>query len=1538
MRSGRAVVGLVRRAGPLLLGLLGLLGSQGGCRPPRTELLLGLATDLKVPDDIDRVIVVVQQDGEEIERRTLSFSGDERAVLPGTLALFTTESSPAPLEVQVIGYLGEAKETNERLRRTAVVSLVAGKTLFLRLTLVRACLGPLTCGDGLTCVEGQCELEQVDASRLPAYQPGMEKGVQCPSETQFTRTDNGQPLPQVGQCRAQENCIEGTCYPRPLNELQVEVATDLIAPDQIDRVVLVAERSGVEFNRREWRLARVARPDSLPARLRLYTADGSTPTLALEAIGYRGTQVQVRRRAEVPLVNTDETMFLRLGLVASCVGRPDCPAGQTCIEGRCALSAVDPTLLRAYTTAAGVSRGGLVECSSGTQFIDTGTRAPLAVASPGQCKPEEACTEGLCYGRAPSLCGDGLRDGSETDVDCGGGGCPLCTGGRGCITDADCASGSCGAGTCAYERFGFPGTVDVLVGRAPVSVALGDLNGDGRLDLAVANRDNDNDEDPYNDNEDVSVLIGLGGGRFAPPSYAAAGRTPRALALGDLNGDQILDLAVANRDSGEVSVLLGQGNGGLGPPQSFPVGTTPFGIALGDLNGDDRLDVVVANRGSGDVSVLLNQGGGAGTVSFAAQARYGAGTTPTAVAIADVDGDDRPELAVTDADGGVSVLFQPYAGGGVFDPGVFYATTAGRSSAVAVQDLDGDGRLDLAIANLGYDMGMEGRGGNVDVLLNQGNGTFRPAMGYLAGQGPFALAIADIDEDRRVDLVVANQLSNDVHVLRNQGSGTFAMPRVYPTGLEPYAVAVGDLNDDEHLDLAVANAGYNRTRGDISVLLNRGQGTFAQAVSYPAGQRPAALAVADFDRDGRIDVAVANAATDDVILLQGQLGGSFRPAGAVAAGENPGAMAVGDLNADDRPDLVVVGPPRGPGPGGGGGGGPDDRRLHVLLGQDGGRFAPRADYQAGPNPAAVALADLDADGDRDLAVGTLDGQVLVFRNQGNAQVLFDPPTTYGAGRAIRAIAVGDLDGNGQPDLVVADAGAGVTAPGGVAVLLALGNGAFSPTPVPYLAGRGPTGLALVDLDGDTRLDLVVASHDSDEVNVLYGRAGGTFELAVPLTAGRGPRAVAVGDFNGDGRLDLGVANELSNDVSVLRSTGSRAFAAALNYRVGTEPAAVAAADANGDRRLDLIVASTITNDVTVLINQGDGSYAVMATLPAVAGAGPRSPSAMVSGDLNGDGFSDLVVAAGGASEVHIFRGLGGTRFDPVSPPIVTEAAPTALAIGDVSGDGLLDLAVGHQSSREVRVFLGQPGGGLDQGTDYESGNGASAVALADLDGDGRLDLIVAHAEENNFTVQYNGAGGAGLFGPAMRFPTGARPSALGTGDFDGDGRTDVAVAVADGAVNLFFNMRDGRINYVGNLNVGRSPRALAVADLDNDGQPDLATANEDSADVSVLLNRGRGSFVAQTPIEVGSRPNALAIRDLNGDSRPDLVTANADDTVRVFLNAGGSGFQTETARILQAGARPVAVVLEDFNRDSRPDLAVANAGADSLTLLLNLSR
>ncbi|HEX2568383.1 MAG TPA: VCBS repeat-containing protein, partial [Polyangia bacterium] len=688
---------------------------------------------------------------------------------------------------------------------------------------------------------------------------------------------------------------------------------------------------------------------------------------------------------------------------------------------------------------------------------------------------------------------------------------------------------------------------------------------------------------------------------------------------------------------------------------------------------------------------------------------------------------------------------------------------------------------------------------------------------------------------------------------------------------------------------------------------------------------------------------------DDVTLLIGRIGGGFAAGGGYAVGENPAAMAAGDLNADGHPDLVVAGPPRDPGPGGGGGPPPPEgMRVHVLLSQPGGRFTPTADYPAGPRPAAVTVADVDGDGDLDLAVAGMDGQVLVLLNQGKGQFAPGPATRGGA--SLRAIAAGDVDGNGRPDLVVVDAGDGANAPAGVAVLLGQGSGTFSPPAAVAAAGRGPAGLALVDLDGDTRLDVAVASHDSDAVSVLYGRAGGAFDPAVPLAAGGGPLAVAVGDVDGDGRLDLAVANELGNDVSVLRGTGARSWAPAVHYPAGAGPAAVATADTNGDGRLDLIVASTITNDVTVLVNQGGGDYAVMATMPFLADQTPRAPSTMISGDLDGDGFSDLVVAARDTNEVFTLLGRGGTRFDPPVRASTDPAAslPTALALGDVNGDGLLDLAVANEGSDNVTVLLGQTdpigqtGGqiqwSLGQGTSYPSGDGPSAVALADLDGDGRLDLIVAHANDNNFAVLYNRGDAANLFGGAVPYATGARPSALGTGDFDGDGRTDVAVAVADGAVNLFFNTRDGRINYVGNLNVGLSPRALAVADLDNDGQPDLMTANEGSGDVSVLLNRGHGSFLIEPHLPVGAVPTALAIRDLNGDSRPDLATVNADDTVRVFLNSGGSGFQTETARIFQVGMRPVAVVLEDFNRDSRPDLAVANADSGNLTLLLNLSR
>jgi hypothetical protein len=295
---------------------------------------------------------------------------------------------------------------------------------------------------------------------------------------------------------------------------------------------------------------------------------------------------------------------------------------------------------------------------------------------------------------------------------------------------------------------------------------------------------------------------------YDPPQFYNLSNGPSSIVTGDLNGDGKADLAVVNAQG--VSVFFNDGSGGLLAPVSFATGTAPAWVALGDLNGDGKADLAVANQGAsngselvgGDVAVLLNMGGG----TFVA-ANYPAGASPEAVAMADLNGDGKADLAVASGTG-VSVLLNN--GNGTFGAPVSYGSGTNPFS-VAAGDLNGDGKIDLAVAS---------RAGAASVLLNIGNGTFAAAVNYTYTStfhniGP--VVIGDLNGDGRPDLASGTYTDpcSAVAVLLNQGDGVFGAPFYVPaSNSSPSSVTLGDLNGDGKLDLVVPN-------GDgVAVLLN----------------------------------------------------------------------------------------------------------------------------------------------------------------------------------------------------------------------------------------------------------------------------------------------------------------------------------------------------------------------------------------------------------------------------------------------------------------------------------------------------------------------------------------------------------------------------------------------------------------------------------------------------------------------------------------------------------------------------------------------
>jgi len=333
-------------------------------------------------------------------------------------------------------------------------------------------------------------------------------------------------------------------------------------------------------------------------------------------------------------------------------------------------------------------------------------------------------------------------------------------------------------------------------------VVTADINGDGKPDLIVANSGSNT----------ISVLMGNGNGTFSSPLNYAVGKAPKAVAAADLNGDGAIDLVTANQDSGTISVLLNRGDGTFAPAVSYTATAGAHDVALDDVNGDGVPDIAEVGWGANVVRVLINNGDG----TFSSGINYNVGKSPHSVAFFDPNGSRLPSLAVADHDSN-----------------------------------------------------------NVAVLLNNGDGTFKAPVYYAVGSKPHMIRAADLNGDGNLDLVTANEGSNTVSILLGNGDGTFAKAVSYGTGPVPKGVAIGDLNGDGLPDIVTANTAGNYPKGNnpggntISVLVNLGDGKFAKPVTFVTGVTPFDIALADFNNDGKLDVATANWSSDDLTVLLG---------------------------------------------------------------------------------------------------------------------------------------------------------------------------------------------------------------------------------------------------------------------------------------------------------------------------------------------------------------------------------------------------------------------------------------------------------------------------------------------------------------------------------------------------------------------------------------------------------------------------------------------------------------------------------------------
>jgi large repetitive protein len=724
---------------------------------------------------------------------------------------------------------------------------------------------------------------------------------------------------------------------------------------------------------------------------------------------------------------------------------------------------------------------------------------------------------------------------------------------------------------------------------APSSVAMGDLNEDGKPDLVTADALTGK----------VTVFLGTGNGKFASGVEYATGSHPGVVAVADLNGDGHPEVIVGDEAKGTISILASSGNGTLQLKQTLAAGLDPAFIAVGDFNGDGKTDLAVAARTAASLAILLNDGKG----SLQAPTLSTLHKAPTSLISTDLNNDGRADLALANADGTVSILLG--AGNGKFRSLADISAASGPLSSIAAGDFDRDGNIDLAVTQSG--------GRALTVLLGKGNGGFASPANYTVGNNPVSALVTDLDGDGVSDLVVINQGSNTYSVLGGNGDGTFKSSLDYVVGNGPVAAVAGEFDANGHVDLAVINPNSQ----SVTVPLGNGDGTFKAARSYLAGIEPRAVASIDLNGDKLPDLVVTNFCGSDltcsksgsVAVFLANADGSYRLANTYLVGAGPVSVALADVNGDKFPDIVAVN--RG------------DKTVSVLLAKGDGGFEQPYTLAISESPIAVAVGDFNNDGKIDLAVlgdcgaatCSQPGSVEVLTGHGDGS--FSSAFVYPAGHAPVSLAVGDLNQDKNLDIVVANrcgADASCKSPGTATVLLGGAAGKFTASTEVSL-GNSPSSIALGDMSGRGVPDLLVSSSTSNTLGVLHGNGDGSFQTPVAYKIGNTPGSVVIADFNGDGKPDVAVANVLDSTVSVLFGKGDGTLNLSVTLPVGTGPAALALVAGASGTRASLVTANgnaasaTPGTDFTVLANIQPESLGSGTTNVAIAlGTGATSTS------------------------------------------------------------------------------------------------------------------------------------------------------------------------------------------------------------------------------------------------------------------------------------------------------------------------------------------
>lgn len=1174
-----------------------------------------------------------------------------------------------------------------------------------------------------------------------------------------------------------------------------------------------------------------------------------------------------------------------------------------------------------------------------------------------------------------------------------------------------------------YKNNNFPGTITssgfasgvtffIGTGAQPYNVVASDLNNDGKPDLVV----------PHYGNANVSVFENIAthgvinGSSLATPFSMSLPSVSVGVTVGDLDSDGKNDLIVSNYSNSSISVFKNKHISGnlaashFNERHNFTAGVNPYLPSLGDLDGDGRLDIIVPNYSSNTVSLFWNKTESStitGT-SFAPKVDLNVANGPTQIATTDVDGDGKSDMAI--ARYGV-FAFDVYKNG-IYPPISISGYSPNAGLPLSIVTLDGVHMANVSQIRVGTAVGSSfvfisdsklvvripagAVSAKIELINSLGVASSSQEVFTITGATPYAVitAVSPIIAPLGGAVNILGSGFDAVPSLNNVWFGATKMPVISATTNQMVVSVAGGassskisyqnsygLNDQWKLPFGYSFAGGNLTAG-----------SFTHNATLNTGSQPYNVISHDLDGDGRPDLIATNYNTSSNHLsiyrnnsVNSTINGTSFSTPFNLSGYTWYAFqtSVGDLDGDGKPDVLI----------------PCYNASYFTIIKNNNTpgtltsasFGAKNDILVSPGYRSYgsAIADMDNDGLNDLIFSSYNsGGIFVYRNLGNGKLDatgFQYVNFWSTGGNPTVIQITDLDGDGKKDISV-----GNTATAYVSVFRNVSSipGSINfATRVDVSTPSTPYGIAIADINGDSKPEIIASNYSSNQVSVFQnnttiGTLSGTLFTRIDFATSISPYGIHAGDLDGDGKPEIVVSSQSELQYTIFKNNYQSGNIAANQFvridKANTQyPSGLELVDLDLDGKQEIVMANTNANTLFIYKNQIGGgarptitgfspaSGEALSTFVTVTGEGFSSVSGVTLGTLqltsytlvNANTLVFRVPNTTGTGVIGIANSFGTVGYSTnaftitgVAPiPLVTLVSPINVSSSQIIT--LSGLGFSTAAGNNV-VYVGAERAGIVSQTNSQilvqntigTNNAQISVinTLAGLQG-------VAHAFINNTFAGPNTITSAS-FAPFVSTTTGNNSYVNEIVDLDGDGRSDMITAgYGNNSISVFRNISSVggfTLSAPQNFTVGTNPFGIAVFDVDNDGRKDVVVGNYSSGSISIfrnISNPGTISFAPRVDIATpGVTPYGfLSAGDLDGDGFLDLtVPCYYQSSLVLFRNAGITGTITSasfTSRTDFTGLTNVYdAQIVDMDGDGKSDLVYLLTGTNQLVLRKNI--